>query len=845
MKTICDKEKPMHPVLKPMMLGFFACVLGACGTLQNYGREIQRPKPLESPSTEDKAMVYNEIAIAQREKNQAFVQINAGDIELPLTAGPSAPSDNRTYSIEVWFDDSVIPSGGIEAAMKNGDIVVDVLGARAKITPASYGAGSVASDPGITRKLLIEVDSRDLTQAFTVVAKSVRHSGKWQEAQDELIKRLRQEFLNASEKCTKECRGKLREHRNETADDGSRALANLGSSASGDGEQANSPAMLAYEYLLAGERFEKAQSRQNPYMAVKTVRVFNGDLHTQIYMLSDEEARDAFGSNFSKYFYVGKAYFRNRHADKKLIVHTTSLRARTVFYREPVDGNGEGKSFWQRMLPARGTHGNENSYDRYGYISESPEDPGKSTGVLTVSDEDLIVGVVRSEWVISEIIKNKDKEDDSSILNLVILDIKAKLDLGVLQNQANQAKERNAKKFASQALTAVSRSVRSCQLPSQVQRNSVNDAKEYARAIYLSIFEEDESKWREAFYGNKQKNNDTATKQFRECLDLAVNTSVLRRARDLSPSPATVDVRKRVGLMDKIASASRDTYWQQRLASHGYMWHDYYRPMTFEAVLISLSAKTKAHPNNRIIEYLQSIGVIAGSLVGLNEISSRFGTEDFAQRAAFTTGVFVPEIRKLLMRDLDQYLANLASTALPSIITLGPNESRDGYVFFPRGPIYGYGVDEFSLNQPSYIVNIDNEDVAVDGALVESELAFASGQKALDMVQSARNQGRSRVDEDLRKLADLQAKVFSYRLQFISNNVCDMIAANNFSGATAYLNNIKKEAGAGENKELLTELTTRAAQHIPCDKPLSGGKPDESANNGSQSSKATRQGGKR
>ena len=176
------------------------------------------------------------------------------------------------------------------------------------------------------------------------------------------------------------------------------------------------------------------------------------------------------------------------------------------------------------------------------------------------------------------------------------------------------------------------------------------------------------------------------------------------------------------------------------------------------------------------MDWLESAGVVAGALVGLDSISADFADPRFSDRVAVTTGVVLPQLRKILLDDLEAYLNNLASTALGSVITLGPNESKDGYIFFPRGPIFGYGVDEFSVNRPSFIVNIDNEDVAVDGALVDKEFTLLGGLQSTDaQIETARNRGRSRSEEREKELVNLHMKLRQYALEVLIADVNGMI----------------------------------------------------------------------
>lgn len=839
-KRFKQGQPAIRHVIRNICVGFAICCLGACGTLSEQVRNGVLPKPLNAPDAGDKAEVYSEIAAAQKKQSEAFVQIVSGDIELPLTAGQDRPNDNRNYYIDVWFDNNIVgvqhdeDKNSLEEAIKDGNVIVEVLGAKAKISVAEYG-----DDAPLKRsrsKIVVEVNSRDLTQSFTVIAKSVADAGRWQMENKNRLDRLLKNLMDARKACDAACEKYLNQNRNRIVAHGSRAI----------GADEN----VARNYILAGERYEAASSEQNPYMAVKVIRVFNGDLHTQVYMLSEEETQDAFGTNFAKYFYVGKAYFRNRHTDKKLIVHTTSLRARTVFYREPVSDGIEtswlGEFF--RSDRNRGDGPRKNSaYAPYDHILSLPSDDDLEKVTLTRSEELQIIEVAHLETTIKDLQERSKRIEDiedalmdriAKQMDIVVTIIKtpSTSQSGKSDERANEnaRRYRRVKEFLAFSLKATRHALFDCEaLEPQSFEAELQSQMRYQ--VFQTLEKTtDFDVWLDSVIKQKEKKEVRDQKKkfaenYADCIRRSFSRQKSQRDSDIFPaSPVALDMRKRVGLTGKIAAASRDTAWQQRLSRHGYLWQDYYRPMTFEAVLISLTEKTNRHPKNRAIDYLQSIGVIAGSLVGLTEISSRLGTEDFAQRVAVSTGVFVPELRKLLLRDLDQYLANLAATALPSIITLAPNESRDGYVFFPRGPIYGYGVDEFSLDDPSFIINIDNEDVSVDGALIEGELAFASGQKAMDMVQAARNQGKSVVNDDMKKLADLQAKLYEYRLQNIASTACEMIS---FGAAPASVNNYLDIAILGikdaKGSELINELRARAAGGVTCDKEVSKPKPNQ------------------
>lgn len=74
----------------------------------------------------------------------------------------------------------------------------------------------------------------------------------------------------------------------------------------------------------------------NPFKTSRQVRVYYGDLRTQVEIVSQDEASASFGANFARYFYVGKIFLRNQNHEKRLLVYTTSLKANVLLYRPPV-----------------------------------------------------------------------------------------------------------------------------------------------------------------------------------------------------------------------------------------------------------------------------------------------------------------------------------------------------------------------------------------------------------------------------------------------------------------------------------------------------------------------------
>ena len=53
------------------------------------------------------------------------------------------------------------------------------------------------------------------------------------------------------------------------------------------------------------------------------------------------------------------------------------------------------------------------------------------------------------------------------------------------------------------------------------------------------------------------------------------------------------------------------------LDAQGFIWEDYYRPMTFQTVLTSLMTVTDLSWQNQLVNYLTTTGEVAAGLVGL------------------------------------------------------------------------------------------------------------------------------------------------------------------------------------------------------------------------------------
>ena len=227
---------------------------------------------------------------------------------------------------------------------------------------------------------------------------------------------------------------------------------------------------------------------------------------------------------------------------------------------------------------------------------------------------------------------------------------------------------------------------------------------------------------------------------------------------------------------------SADGSNQAEFDSQGFIWEDYYRPMTFQSVLTSLMSVTDSSWQRQVVKYLTAAGEVAGGLVGITSIAGKFGNKTYSDAVAFGVGVIVPEVGKILLDDLSQHINNLQSASLDTIKEVPPNGVVDGYIFFPKGPIYGYGIDEFSITEPSFIVNIDNTDVQVEAALVEQSYKLDSGIKSSgELTTDALSRGISKGIAEKEILDSIQSKAKASRLRILQKDIDECLGSRSLT----------------------------------------------------------------
>ncbi len=166
----------------------------------------------------------------------------------------------------------------------------------------------------------------------------------------------------------------------------------------------------------------------------------------------------------------------------------------------------------------------------------------------------------------------------------------------------------------------------------------------------------------------------------------------------------------------------------------------------------------------RLLKSGKKIYIVAASLLNngpalggrtWGSVSKLFNKDVWTQSVLLSTSIILPEARKLFLDDINRALTNLETLSLDTIIKIPPNSSRDGYLFFPKGPIL-YNVDEFTIDAPSFIVNIDNEEVSVDGLLVHDSVAITSGYETkTSLAGSARASNKQSDGQEREKLGSL------------------------------------------------------------------------------------------
>ncbi|HJU38799.1 MAG TPA: hypothetical protein VJ724_04445, partial [Tahibacter sp.] len=276
--------------MQTVLLTILATFVAGCAT---FTPPVRKPETIVDEKTlEARLKTYREIEERQQRRSASHVRIEGTDIREPPSLSPVT---SRMYSFDLWFNADAVGDDAYKALLDHR-VTIDVAGVPATFERVNYGTnGSTIHSSNMIR---VKVPYAKGISSFNIIAYI-----------NDAMEDFESERMSRAEKA-RDCK-----------EDNCENLREL---------------------LYA----------PNPYLEVKRVRVFNGDLTTRIYMLSKREVENAFGKAFAEAFYVGKAYFRNEQTEGKLIVHTTSLRARTLFRRRAITGPAIDISKLEKDIPA-------------------------------------------------------------------------------------------------------------------------------------------------------------------------------------------------------------------------------------------------------------------------------------------------------------------------------------------------------------------------------------------------------------------------------------------------------------------------------------------------------------
>lgn len=217
---------------------------------------------------------------------------------------------------------------------------------------------------------------------------------------------------------------------------------------------------------------------------------------------------------------------------------------------------------------------------------------------------------------------------------------------------------------------------------------------------------------------------------------------------------------------------SNNTRKQQQLLELGYMWRDFYRPMTFQAVLNALIFAHEQDPRTVTVEWLEALAKVAGGAIGLSSIVEEFGRRGYAQSVSVFSSVILPVVRERIVEDLKKHITNLGQMSMDTVVVIPPNESYDRYVFFPRGPIYNFP-DELDTLSPAYIARIEGEELFVEAVPVEPGKTLRGGamQDASTLTAQALNEGEKSAQARLLDQAALQSKLRTIELSHLQDRI--------------------------------------------------------------------------
>jgi hypothetical protein len=137
-------------------------------------------------------------------------------------------------------------------------------------------------------------------------------------------------------------------------------------------------------------------------------------------------------------------------------------------------------------------------------------------------------------------------------------------------------------------------------------------------------------------------------------------------------------------------------------------WTADVRPLAFSDVLGIFEHQRHGDRRQRVIDYLRFLGAVAAPLdVFISAV-------DYPSGVALFTGVFTPELEKLILWDVLMHVQNLHERSLREIEEVAGYGQLNKIVFFPRRAIYG-----LNSMMPLYVDTISMDSGNVRGVFVE------------------------------------------------------------------------------------------------------------------------------
>lgn len=779
-KSIAVPLSKLAGALRGLLLVVLSFVSLSCRHTADVPIKAINPQPV---STNALSLHETKIEPLKGLFSTSFVHIQGDDIQMPISSGPTTMQENRTYSFYVWAYDPELSAGKTLLDMMGKEFSLEVVGVNAKFLVPDYMPadpngryGKLLSETNVwtlqSRNVIeVQVNSRDIHRSFSIVA--------W------FPKKYAEHQHQVSESATK-----------------------------------------------GGEDSLKTI---NPFGARKDVRVYHGDLRTSIQIVSPEEVSASFGRHFHKYFYVGRVFFRNRHQDKRLMVYTTSMRANVLMYRKEDEKNGKHRDLTaiereELMKRARGLEpaippalankcvdetlalplpAGDQRYRKAVEIVELIWSDRKklkdlSKGSTAESDElkKRCIGLV------GQIFELVDDEQNRLVLQQRRLeeDLKKVLyDLDLIKNGTNFNKSIQTKTLSGWLNSIVGRKPGQTdkfienidEAQQELGKSALMQAKDRNQlATMLNVARDkaigiEKSAWLHRSLSRPETAKDIPDAYTRYKLDWERSLSNIHTRIRLSVTTAIqsnpMDQLQtiRVNPANNALAYSENARLQRLLLENGMIWQDYYRPMTFQAVLNSLIFVHDRSWETRTVRFMESAARVAGGIAAMGTVFNELTSQGYTEGVNVFSTILLPEVSKQIMEDVNKSIRNLGDLSMDTVVVIPPNGAVDRYVFFPKGPIYNF-VDEFNITDPGYIVRVDSSDVSAEALLIDSDAPIQAGElDSKTLVSRAINEGRASEAAEILKKAALEEKLRRFDLMTLAADIENLLGNTPITDPTA------------------------------------------------------------